>query len=258
MKHVVFLTLCVIMLCIEVKAQPVQLTENKGYAFPLHSFGVSFQESVLFPTKIKNKMGSLKPNQEICNNHELAVQYSCLFRNHFGFTLELLFGSYRRLATFQLSAFGAEDIDTEAGDFYFGFRPEIAYFRPVHKNVSLQAEFGLTFMPFIHDPSCFMDRFTWINRANQEIVSMKINGMSYFCPDATISLTCLFHGNKRPKNHFSVGIYANLSFVTRLEMTYDTFNYGNLPFEARSYGICRWNSSNVGVSVGYRFMGLQP
>lgn len=258
MKHFGYTFLCIIMLCFEVEAQQPQSINNFGYAFPSHSLGVSFQDNVLFPTKILNETGLLKPDQIICNNQELAVQYSCIFGNHFGFSLEVFFGTYRRLVTFQLSNFGAEDIDADVGDFYFGFRPEITYFRPVHKNISLQAGFGLKFMPFIHNPSCFTERLRWINIANQEIVSMKVNGMSYFCPDATISFTCLIHGNKRPKNHFSMGIYANLSFITRIEMTYDTFNFGNLPYEASSYGTCRWNSSSIGISIGYHYIGLLP
>jgi len=68
-----------------------------------------------------------------------------------------------------------------------------------------------------------------------------------------------FHGKKKPKNNLVVGLNVNLSFVKRVKVTYDTtfselITNPDAPFSMGKYG---WDSTAIGISVGYRFFGVK-
>jgi hypothetical protein len=76
-------------------------------------------------------------------------------------------------------------------------------------------------------------------------------------PDATTALLFFFHSKENQRNNLVVGLNINLSFVKRIKVIYDT-GFSELRDNHYSVGEYGWNSSAIGISVGYRFFGLKP
>lgn len=247
-----------------VHSQPEQTYSEKvrfgsrsiDHTRPVHALGIAWHSALTFAPKLKYNSGAIIPTIKNEHTPEFLIHYTCLFPNHFGFTLEVPFGKFQRHAVFDLNQYGAENLYFEAGSFYLGFSPKLAYSQILGEKCSLQAEFGLKFMPFIQPSSYWIAREYY--NSNSDIIELSIPGRAYMLPDVTVSMQFLFHGTQRPQNNFVVGIIGNLSFVHRMSISYDTINYGSLPTEAYSSGTYHWNSSAIGLMIGYKFLGLRP
>lgn len=227
-----------------------------NFSQPVHSLGFVLQPAVGFTSKVMHT-GPVCPNTNINSAPELSFQYSCLFPNHFGFTLEVPFGVFQRNASFKLQPYDRPNIDFVAGSFYVGFSPKMAYYMSLGKKCLLQFEFGLKFMPFIYAASHWKPVEECEDVPNNEMIYLDVPQSAYIFPDVTASLLFLIHGNKRPQNNFVVGLCGSYSYITRMSISYDTRN-SNLPDEYRSDGRIAWNSSMLGIVIGYRFLGLRP
>ena len=85
-----------------------------NFSQPVHSLGFVLQPAVGFTSKVMHT-GPVCPNTNINSAPELSFQYSCLFPNHFGFTLEVPFGVFQRNASFKLQPYDRPNIDFVAG-----------------------------------------------------------------------------------------------------------------------------------------------
>lgn len=226
------------------QCEALSIDESK----PVHSLALVLQPAVGFSTKPVKK-GPIVPISRCNFTPELSIQYSCLFSNHWGFTLEIPFGVFQRNLFLDMHSHNVSDIYMDFGSFYVGFSPKIVYYIPLGNTCSMQTDFGLKFMPFIYPAS------HWNNSGNG-IVYLDVSQRSYIFPDVTASLFFVLHQKNKTKNHFVVGLSGCLSYVTRMKIVYDTSLY-DTPNDASS-GSIAWNSSMLGIVIGYKFSGLKP
>lgn len=266
MKHIffTFLLLLASFVCSgQNQAEPNNINRNVDYSGPVHSLGVAWHSAWAPAPQLRNATGEIAPRIFQTHTPEILLHYTCTFPNHFGFTMELPFGKFQRQAEYDLSKYNTGNVHVIVGSFYIGFAPKLTYMRPLGDKCNIQAEVGLKFMPFIYPASHWnntMEDYVSIDgvdNPNYAITTLEVSEQAYRIPDATAAVMFFFHGKKHTKNNFSIGIYANLSFVERMTISYDT-TLGDLPVGSVSYGKCGWKSSTIGIAVGYRFLGLRP
>ncbi|MBO4503525.1 MAG: hypothetical protein J5730_01765 [Bacteroidales bacterium] len=229
------------------------------YTQPIHSIGFTYQSALAFsPKPLVTGMELLVPHMPVVIHvPEFSFQYTCLFPNRFGFAIEIPFGIFQRSASFDLRPYGMEEvIPFQEGSFYAGFSPKLIYALPLRERCILQAEAGLRFMPFIH-PSYHWDEKSY-ETPHSDIISFQVFSRAYLIPDASASVLFLLHTRKRPQNNFVVGFCGYLSFVKRMSISYDTRENQDFPVDLFTNGWVEWNSSTIGIIVGYRFLGLKP
>ena len=227
------------------------------YTQPIHSIEFTYQSALAFSPK-PLVMGLIEPHMPVVTHvPELSFQYSCIFPNRFGFAIEIPFGIFQRSAFLDLRTHGIDEVvPFQEGSFYAGFSPKLIYAFPLGKRCNLQAETGLRFMPFIHSPD------HWDEKSNEtphsDIITFNVNSRAYLIPDASATVLFLLHTRKRPQNNFVLGLCGYLSFVNRMSIYYDTLENPDFPADLFTKGWIKWNSSTIGIIVGYRFMGLKP
>jgi len=201
---------------------------------------------------------------------EFILQYGCMIKNGFGVALEVPFGVYHRKSLTKLSDYGAScDVPLEMGSFYIGFTAKLFVFKELNKNICMQGELGVKFHPFYHPAerwenmdweSTWFDVGYFYNEDNSSINFITIEQKYYAVPDATAGLQFFFHSQKKPKQNLVLGLTANVSFVERIRVFYDT-EFSDLIENPNStgfgWGRYAWNSTAIGITVGYRFFGVR-
>lgn len=152
------------------------------------------------------------------------------------------------------------------GALYIGFTGKLTVFKEIHKNICIQGELGLKFNPFFYSAD------HWINKDihdadnyeimedNSSINFTMVEQKNYAIPDATAAVLFFFHSEKKPKQNLVLGLNVNLSFVKRIKVNFHT-GYselsslsGKTDFGIGNYG---WNSTAIGITIGYRFFGIK-
>lgn len=237
----------------------------------MHSFGVLFNNGFGFPTKNIEQKGIIFPYfRKIEYNPELALKYNCSFRKRWGFTIEFPIGFFNRRADSDISGIVPPDSIQSRGDvlvsadlfgtgiLYYSLACKVSFLMKIHRNVYMQPEMGIKFMPFAVQPYQF-DSIWYFNvidtTYNQTIpymaCTLDIDKKLYFVPDLTAGINFYIHG-KNPSHNFVVGISANICFVNRLAWHYQTT--ANISDKYVSSGRFNWKSSTIGFHVGYLFM----
>ena len=131
----------------------------------------------------------------------------------------------------------------------------------MHKNIALQSEVGLKWLPFILPAKIFnfeesISEFAIYDNTEKEgLVYMNcmpaISAASYAVPDLALSFHVLVRG-KNPIHNFIFGINANISFLDRFHFQYQTTNV--LPERLQSSGEFGWCMSSIGFHIGYQWM----
>ncbi|MDR0206024.1 MAG: hypothetical protein LBI45_02035 [Bacteroidales bacterium] len=242
---------------------------QKSFNFnePFHTLGFSVFTGVNLAPKLQDYSGEIEPVLFPAFVPEFILQYNFMIKNGFGVALEVPFGIFRRTSLTKLSEYGASnDVWLEMGGFYVGFTGKITVFKELHKNICMQGELGLKFHPFYHpanhwenrDYDIFNTNYV-INEDNSSINFTKVEQKYYGVPDATAAVLFFFHSTKKPRQNFVLGLNINVSFVQRIKVTYDTrfseLGLWGIPYGGiGNYG---WNSSAIGITLGYRFFGVK-
>jgi len=274
-KH--FLLICAICLSITISTFSQKEKEKniekpqKTFNFnePFHTLGFSVFTGISFNPKLNDHIGNIKPIFLPVLVPEFILQYNYMIKNGFGIALEVPFGQFRRSSLVLLSDYGAHnDVFLEMGSLYIGFTGKITVFKELHKNICMQGELGIKFNPFYHpadqwenkDYDVFNTHGYGILKDNSSINFPKVEQKYYGVPDATAAVVFFFHSAKKPRQNFVLGLNANISFVKRIKVNYDT-RYSELSFlpENQNYGIGNygWDSSSIGITLGYRFFGVK-
>lgn len=240
--------------CFSQKTSKKQELNPIDFSKSIHSLGVSLYSGFSFAPKGEYN-GPIIPKIYNSYTPELTLQYSCIIKNNFGFTLEIPLGIFKRTSFYDLKKYNTNDVSVEVGSPYIGFSPKIAYLKELNRNFFMQAEFGLKFMPFYYSSEHWNSQ-TYINNSNSEINYLFVPQKNYYIPDVTASIFFLIHG-KNQRSNFVVGITGNLSFVERMHIEYDTYESEIAP-EYISFGEYGWTSSSIGLTLAYRFIGLKP
>lgn len=235
------------------------------FSKPVHSLGFSVNTGFSFTRTHSYIANPIIPTNKLQVTPEFVVQYNCIVRNHFGFSLEIPFGTYQREFILPFAPYGVQDQYIMIGSPYIGFIPKLSYYRDLGSKVGMTAEFGLKFMPFSYDsehwePDPNVIGFVDIvdgQVADHSPFDADVPQKNYFIPDANASLLFNFHG-RNPHHNFVLGIVGNMSFVNRMSVSYEFLADSSCPQEAWTAGSVSWNSSSIGITIGYRFMGLRP
>lgn len=241
------------------------------YSKPVHSLGFSFSGYCGFAARVvEGYNGPFTPHTFNRLSPEFSVQYSCIFNKHVGFMLEIPMGIFQRNMFVDLSAYNVESFSILLGSPYIGFTPKISYFKDLGRKVNMQMDAGLKFMPFSFPNNYWFDHYehSFSSGDYDCIYYLEVPSACYLIPDITASLEFLIHSRRNPHNNFVIGIIGNLSFARRMILSFDTYQSGvtypefegnsPLPMSAYSSGKVICNSSSIGLTIGYRFMGLRP
>jgi len=226
------------------------------FSKPVHSLGFSLYSGINFAPKVKYNSGPIVPKLFNSYTPEFTLQYSCILKNNFGFSLEIPLGIFKRTSFYDFKKYNTDDVYIEVGSPYIGFSPKISYLKELNRNIYIQAEFGLKFMPFYFPSEHWSLQEFDINNPNFEINYLLVPQKNYLIPDATTSILFFIHG-KNKRSNFVVGITGNLSFVERMIIVYSTLE-SQIPLEYEFWGQYGWTSSSIGITLGYRFIGLKP
>ena len=248
------------------KGVAIEKTFNLNETF--HSLGFSVFTGINFAPKFEEQQGNIKPVLFHSLVPEFILQYNCMVKNGFGISLEIPFGIFQRQSLVLLSDYGgSNDVFLEMGALYIGFTGKLTVFKELHKNICMQGELGLKFNPFFHSADHWSNNY-WdmyaggnvIAEDNSTINFTEVVQKYYGVPDATAGLLFFFHSQKKPKNNFVLGLNVNLSFVKRIKVAYDTYysELSELPENQNvGFGEYGWNSTAIGITVGYRFLGVK-
>jgi len=269
-KHFLILTL----ICCSLSVKTFAQSENQepfSFNKQFHALGFSTYHGINFAPKIQESVGDITPVLYSAYVPEFILQYNCMIKNGFGVALEVPFGTFIRQSKTPLSDYGASnDVWLEMGSPYIGFTAKLTLLKELSSRVCMQGELGIKFHPF------YFSADRWYNQNYYELVSSSedrfysednttinfstVEQKYYAIPDATGGLLFFFHSPKKPKNNFVLGVNVNLSFVDRIKVVYDT-SFSELMEKSTNthYGWGRygWNSTAVGLTVGYRFFGVK-
>ena len=255
---------------VNVFSQGNQEDKSKPFNFSdsFHSLGFSVFTGINFAPKLLDNLGEIEPILFHAFVPEFVLQYNFMIKNNFGIALEIPFGVFKRTSLTKLSNYGASnDVWLNMGALYIGFIAKLTVFKELSKNICMQGELGIKFNPFYHpanqwenrDYDVYNSHGYEIEEDNSSINFIKVEQKYYGVPDATVAVLFFFHCSKRPKHNFVLGVNANLSFVKRIKVSYDT-RFSELGINEIPYiglGNYGWNSSAVGITLGYRFFGIK-
>jgi hypothetical protein len=237
----------------------------------IHSFGIFLNNGISLPTTLENAKGIVQPLFQTHYNPELNIKYNCTFQKGWGFSIEIPFGIFSRSAYSDLSGIVPSDtiwsngsVGSELDMFgvspvpYLGLSLKLSYLCKIHRNIFMQPELGIKFMPFIPKSDQFEKRWSFYiydsgdtNYIRYLSCYLKIDEGLYFVPDLSTALNFYVHG-KNPSHNFVFGLNANLCFVNRMAWTYHTTE--NLAGKYTSSGKFNWKTSYIGIHIGYQFM----
>jgi len=255
----------------------VQQFETFDLSKPVHSFGVYFTSGFSFNPRMKETQGLFSPSPISSYVPELNLRYALSAKNGFGFAVEIPIGSFRRNILYDLGVLIPQDTLWADGKAvgpgwplyggvsvpYIGLTLKFSYLAKIHRNMFIQPEVGLKFVPFVYPSSSFeqegplaenryyidYDGFetdiVWLH--DKPTVSQK----NYAVPDITLAVNFMVHG-KNPSHNFIFGINANICMVNRIAFEYHTTDV--IPQHLQSSGKYGWKSSYIGFHIGYQFM----
>lgn len=273
LKTIIVLTINVLFF-VTVSAQEA-VTKNKPHTSfdlqkPVHSIGFLWSENASFiEPKYKNRTGTIQiKDRSMYFSPKWTLKYSCAIKNGWGITAEIPFGVFDRYVRHgyipkhiadTLPNGWSEDYTSNEitiNTCYLGFSLKASHLANVHKNISLQSEVGLTWLPFL-TPA----KKAEFEESESEFVSYEgyvymncmpsISAASYAVPDLAFAFNVLVHG-KNPSHNFVFGINGNISFMDRVHFKYQTTDV--LPAHLQSSGEFGWRMSSIGFHVGYQWM----
>jgi len=257
-------------------AQETVTIEKQHMSFdlqqPVHSIGLLFNMGSSFiEPKYKNRTGLMQiSNPFIVVSPELTIKYSCAIKNGWGITAEIPFGFFDRSVhhsyipkhiadTLWTNGNGTGNYmgnEIRLNTYYLGLSLKASHLANVHKNISLQSEVGLKWLPFL-TPAKKME----IDESAGEFISYEgdvymnctptVSAASYAVPDLAFAFNVLVHG-KNPAHNFVFGINGNISLMNRVHFKYQTTNV--LPEHLQSSGEFGWRMSSIGFHIGYQWM----
>lgn len=245
----------------------------------IHSVSLLFGNGFGLSTQVKDQKGPIYPTfPSAYYTPEFSLKYSCSFRKGFGFAIEVPIGLYiRKLYTSLLGVVPQDTVWANGvtgpgleGEFdfktaYYGLSLKATYITQIRRNIYLQPEIGIKFVPFISPAKMWeeseefnffiYDYDTWPETENAQINYIKFNSKIeqkyYYVPDLTLAVNFIFHG-KNPTNNFIFGVNANVCFVKRITWSYQATDC--MGAEYASSGKFNWNSTAIGLHFGYQFM----
>jgi len=242
---------------------------------PVHSIGFLLSGGGYLKPKFKNTSGWEYPMVHGEFVPELTLKYTCNIRNGWGITAEIPFGFFSRKCTHGLMGTGilsdtvwsngvvgqGHTNEIRIRSLYLGFSLKASYLAQVHKNISLQSEMGVKWLPFLVPANRWdIDKsmgeyYISDGTETEDLVYMNslpvISAKSYIVPDLAVSFSVLVHG-KNPANNFVFGLNANISFLDRFSFKYQTTDV--LPEYLQSSGEFGWRMSSIGFHIGYQWM----
>ncbi|MDR2510994.1 MAG: hypothetical protein LBC89_00700 [Bacteroidales bacterium] len=287
MKSQKCLLLAMILICLFFNAVAQESVEKRNkanrqfetfdFSKPVHSFGIYYTSGFSFRPRVKDAQGlfhlAFSSPDYI---PELNLRYSMSIKNGWGFAVEIPVGFFRGYTGYHLEWLIPNDVVWADGKAvgpglspgsrivapYVGATFKFSYLAQIHRNVFIQPEAGIKFMPFIFpvkSNTISADIFyladdglhgyetdvLWLE--NQPSTSLK----HYAVPDVTLALHFIVHG-KKPHHNFIFGINANIGWHDRVSFNYHTTDV--LPAHLKSSGKYGWKSSYIGFHIGYQFM----
>jgi len=252
--------------------------ETFNFSKSIHSVGIYFTSGFSFKPRIKEAQGKFRPIMYNSNYvPELNIRYSLSVKNGLGFAIEVPVGLFQRFLYYSLGGLIPEETVWADGEaigpgsprsfgvmvYYAGVALKFSYLAQIHKNMFIQPETGIKFVPFIYPSRNFEQQgpmaenvyyidydgnptdLVWLHDC--PTVPQK----NYAIPDITIAVNFMVHG-KKPYHNFIFGINANIGLVNRISWEYHTTEV--IPSELQSSGKYGLKSSYVGFHIGYQFM----
>lgn len=255
----------------------IQQFEVLDFSKPVHSVGVYFTSGFCFNPRMKETQGIFRPIPGSSFVPELNLRYSLSVKNGLGFAVEIPIGLFQRIILRDLGMFIPEDSVWADGKAvgaglphwggtsvpYMGLALKFSYLAQIHRNMFIQPEVGIKFMPFVFPASSFEQEgalaeniyyidydgsetdVAWLH--DKPFISQK----NYAVPDITLAVNFMVHG-KKPHHNFIFGINANIGFVNRMSWEYHTTEV--IPSHLQSSGKYGLKSSYIGFHIGYQFM----
>jgi hypothetical protein len=256
----------------------IQQFETFDFSKPVHSVGVYFTSGFYLNTRIKDAQGEYRPEPKSSFLPELNFRYSLSVKNGFGFAVEIPIGLFLRKIDLSLRMHHIP-IDSVWADGkatgpgypnrlimrvpYAGLSLKFSYLARIHRNMFIQPEAGIKFMPFMFPAESFEQDsplaenvyYTDMEGKKTDIVWLHNNPAvlqeNYAIPDITLAVNFMVHG-KKPHHNFIFGVNANIGLVDRVSWEYHTTEV--IPSHLQSSGKYGWKSSYIGFHVGYQFM----
>ena len=237
----------------------------------IHTFGIFYNNGISLPSKLKDAKGIIRPFFQTRYIPEINIKYNYTFRKAWGFSIDIPFGLYSQVTLSDLTGIVPSDTVWANGTVgsnpdgvginripYYGLSLKASYFHQIHRNIYMQPELGIKFVPFVFQPDQFAEEWglyildsTMTNNIPYMICSLKIDKRLYFVPDITSAMNFYIHG-KNPAHNFIFGVNVNLCFVNRMAWSYHTTE--NLAGKYISSGKFNWKTSYIGFHIGYQFM----
>ncbi len=242
-----------------------------------HSLGLLLYGG--FPVKydLKTIKGWIQPSLFNYPTPELLLKYTYSIKDGWGITAEIIpLGIFIRDVGQSLDLFNDISRDTVWSNgvvglgngnslgirnYYFGFSLKASNLVNVHRNVMLQSEVGLKWLPFFRSAKHWLvddssGEFVISDGTETEkLVYMNckpsISAASYAVPDLALSFNVLVHG-KNPAHNFVFGISANISFLDRIHFKYQTTDV--LPAHLQSSGEFGLRMTSIGLHIGYQWI----
>jgi len=252
--------------------------ETFDFSKPVHSAGIYFTSGFSFKPRMKDTQGPFSPSAYSSSFvPELNIRYSLAVKKGFGFAIEIPIGLFQRYMSYSLFWLIPEEevwadgkaigpgISSSGGVSvpYVGATLKLSYLAHIHKNMFIQPEAGIKFMPFVYpvtswntdEPSSeniyyidndgYTTNIVWLH--DKPSISVK----HYAVPDITLAVNFMVHG-KKPHHNFFFGINANIGLMDRVSWAYHTTEV--IPSDLQSSGRYGMKSSYIGFHVGYQFM----
>ena len=252
--------------------------ETFDFSKPVHSVALYFTSGFSFNVRMKDAQGEISPMSGMSFVPEFNIKYSLSIKNGLGFAVEIPIGSFKRTSHYYLGTFIPEDTIWADGKAkgaglpsslgvrtpYVGLTLKFSYLAPIHKNMFIQPEVGIKFMPFVIPANRWgvdevgADHVYYVDENGQsltDVIWMKdkfsISQKNYAVPDITMAVNFMVHG-KKPHHNFIFGINANIGLVDRFSSEYHTTDV--IPPHLQSSGKYGWKSSYIGFHIGYQWM----
>lgn len=265
-------------------------SEHQTFDFnkAVHAISVQYNNGLAVGGKVIDQTGPIDPIVSKTYSPDVKLKYSCLVRNGFGLSVSLPIGLFRCLESYSLV--GVVPYDTvwangtvggnysEDGLFvndpYAGLILQASYARQIHRNIYMQCDLGISFLPFFYGVDFGMSRideetgtiqFTdtmysaignleELNR-NQQVIYAYALGMFHdktnWIPNLSGDISFVVHG-KNPCHNFVFGLNFNVDFTKRVTFDYQTVP--TFPEKYKSSGQIFLNMTTIGLHIGYQFM----
>lgn len=251
--------------------------ETFDFSKPIHSVGFYFTSGFSFNNHMKETQGEFRPISGSGFVPEFNFRYSLSVKNGLGFAVEIPFGLFLRPTYYSLLSLIPTDSVWAGGNAvgpgypitvtamipYVGLALKFSYLAQIHRNMFIQPEIGIKFMPFMFPSSSiaqegpeaesiYFENFEGFSETIVWLHDCPTVPQNYYAvPDITLAVNFMVRG-KKPHHNFIFGINANIGFVDRWSWEYHTTEV--IPKPLQSSGKYGWKSSYLGFHVGYQFM----